>query len=131
MLIYNGKNKSGANGDPFYAPNTYAAGQMLFSREDPLKLLDRLDKPFFAPLDADGHYAPYEIRAIVDRFGGGDSFCAGLLVAATLDDDPQFQIRFAVASSALKHTIPGDYNRVSRAEVLSLVKGSASGRVQR
>ena len=91
----------------------------------------RLDKPFFAPLDADGHYAPYEIRAIVDRFGGGDSFCAGLLVAATLDDDPQFQIRFAVASSALKHTIPGDYNRVSRAEVLSLVKGSASGRVQR
>lgn len=60
VLIYNGKNKSGANGDPFYAPNTYAAGQMLFSREDPLKLLDRLDKPFFRPMadfEKSGQYA--------------------------------------------------------------------------
>lgn len=60
VLIYNGKNKSGANGDPFYAPNTYAAGQMLFSKNDPLKLLDRLDKPFFRPMadfEKSGQYA--------------------------------------------------------------------------
>lgn len=60
LLIYNGKNKSGSNGDPFYAPNTYAAGQMLFSRENPLQLLDRLDKPFFRPMDdfeKSGQYA--------------------------------------------------------------------------
>lgn len=88
-------------------------------------------KAFFAPLDANGNYAPYEIRNIVDRFGGGDSFCAGLLFSATLEDDPQFQIRFAVAASALKHTISGDYNYSSKDEVLSLMKGSASGRVQR
>ena len=88
-------------------------------------------KAFFAPLDANGAYSPYEIKDIVDRFGGGDSFCAGLLFAATLDDDPQYQIRFAVAASALKHTISGDYNYSSQDEVLALMKGNASGRVKR
>ena len=87
----------------------------------------------FAPLDADGNYAPYEIRDIVDRFGGGDSFCAGLLFALLSGEfsDPAMAIRFAVAASALKHTIPGDYNYSSRSEVENLMKGSASGRVQR
>ena len=50
VLIYNGKNRSGKNGDPAYAANTYAAGQMLFSKDNPLRLLDRLDKPFFRPM---------------------------------------------------------------------------------
>lgn len=91
----------------------------------------RAKKPFFAPLSPDGSYAPYEIKNIVDRFGGGDSFCAGLLFAATQTDDLQSQIRFAVASSALKHTIPGDFNYSSYDEVVGLAGGNASGRVKR
>ena len=88
---------------------------------------------FFAPLAADNTYAPYEIRDIEDRFGGGDSFCAGLLFALNTEElsTPANAIRFAVAASALKHTISGDYNFSSRKEVESLMKGSASGRVQR
>ena len=87
----------------------------------------------FAPLGADGNYAPYEIRDIVDRFGGGDSFCAGLLFALNTPElsEPATAIRFAVAARALKHTIPGDYNYTGRKEVENLMKGSASGRVQR
>ena len=87
----------------------------------------------FAPLDGDGNYAPYQIKDIVDRFGGGDSFCAGLLFALHSEKyaAPADAIRFAVASSALKHTIPGDYNYSSCSEVETLMKGSASGRVQR
>ena len=88
---------------------------------------------FFAPLAENGDYVPYEIRNIVDRFGGGDSFCAGLLFALNTPElaEPQQAIRFAVAASALKHTISGDYNFSSRKEVENLMKGSASGRVQR
>ena len=87
----------------------------------------------FAPLDADGNYAPYQIRDIVDRFGGGDSFCAGLLYALNSEkfSAPATAIRFAVAASALKHTISGDYNYSSAAEVESLMNGSTSGRVKR
>jgi len=90
-------------------------------------------KAHFAPLNADGNYAPYEIRNIVDRFGGGDSFCAGLLFSLYSEEysDPAVAIRFAVAASALKHTVSGDYNLTARAEVENLMKGSASGRVQR
>jgi 2-dehydro-3-deoxygluconokinase len=90
-------------------------------------------KSHLAPLDADGNYSSYEIRDIVDRFGGGDSFCAGLLFALHTPEyaDPATAIRFAVAASALKHTISGDYNFNSKAEVLGLMKGSGSGRVQR
>ena len=93
----------------------------------------KAEKAFFAPLAADGSYAPYEIRNIVDRFGGGDSFCAGLIFALNSEEfsAPADAIRFAVAASALKHTIPGDYNFTSCAEVVNLMKGSASGRVQR
>ena len=90
-------------------------------------------RAFFAPLDAAGNYAPYEIRDIVDRFGGGDSFGAGLIHALYSEEyaDPQSAIRFAAASSCLKHTIPGDYNYTSRAEVVTLMNGSGSGRVAR
>jgi len=68
---------------------------------------------------------------IVDRVGGGDSFGAGLIFASLRGDDPQKTIEFAVAASALKHTITGDYNRVTLEEVETLVKGDGSGRVQR
>ncbi len=68
---------------------------------------------------------------IVDRVGGGDSFGAGLIYSLTNDYDNQSAIEFAVAASCLKHTIEGDYNMVSVAEVKNLAGGDASGRVQR
>ncbi len=68
---------------------------------------------------------------IVDRVGGGDAFCGGL-ISALLDQTPAPEaLEFAVAASCLKHSIPGDFNRVSKAEVLRLCGGDASGRVQR
>ncbi len=72
----------------------------------------------------------YAIR-IVDRVGGGDSFGAGLIYGMLSGYDPQKTIEFAVAASCLKHTIEGDYNMVSVAEVEALAGGSGSGRVQR
>jgi 2-dehydro-3-deoxygluconokinase len=72
----------------------------------------------------------YEVR-LVDRLGGGDSFAAGLIFGLITGRDPEASLRFAVAASALKQSIPGDFNRVSVAEVDRLVKGDASGRVQR
>jgi len=68
---------------------------------------------------------------IVDRVGGGDSFGAGLIYSLSNGYEPQAAIEFAVAASCLKHSIEGDYNMVSVAEVESLAKGSGSGRVQR
>lgn len=76
------------------------------------------------------HSRKYDIH-IVDRVGGGDSFAGGL-ICALLDGKPMKEaLEFAVAASALKHTIPGDFNHVSRAEVEALAGGDASGRVQR
>ena len=49
LLLYNGKNKSGAEGDTLYTANSYCAGQALFDAKDPTKLIDRLDKPFYIP----------------------------------------------------------------------------------
>jgi len=72
----------------------------------------------------------YEVR-LVDRVGGGDSFAAGLIYGLIAGRDAEASLRFAVAASALKQTIPGDFNRVSVAEVDRLVEGDASGRVQR
>jgi 2-dehydro-3-deoxygluconokinase len=72
----------------------------------------------------------YEI-AVVDRVGSGDSFAAGLIYASLRGYEPQRGIDWAVAASALKHSIPSDYNRVSVAEVDALAQGDASGRVQR
>lgn len=68
---------------------------------------------------------------IVDRVGGGDSFGAGLIYAMVQKKSMQDTIEFAVAASALKHSIEGDFNRVSVAEVEKLAGGDASGRVQR
>jgi 2-dehydro-3-deoxygluconokinase len=72
----------------------------------------------------------YDIR-IVDRIGGGDSFAAGLIYGLVTGRQPEAALRFAVAASALKHTIPGDFNRVTADEVVRLAGGDASGRVQR
>ena len=72
----------------------------------------------------------YAVR-LVDRIGGGDSFAAGLIYAIVTGRSHPDALRFAVAASALKQTIPGDFNRVSVAEVEALAKGDASGRVQR
>ena len=68
---------------------------------------------------------------IVDRVGGGDSFGGGLIYALLSGKDTQAAIEFAVAASALKHSIEGDYNRVSVSEVEKLAGGDGSGRVQR
>lgn len=73
----------------------------------------------------------YHLKDIVDRVGAGDSFGAGIIYGIVTKMDNQKTIDFAVAASALKHTIPGDSNRVSVEEVLTLMKGEQSGRVQR
>ena len=68
---------------------------------------------------------------IVDRVGGGDSFGGGLIYALLSGKSAQEAIEFAVAASALKHSVEGDYNRVTVAEVEKLAGGDGSGRVQR
>jgi 2-dehydro-3-deoxygluconokinase len=79
---------------------------------------------FFGPM--------YDILPIVDRVGGGDSFVAGLVYGLnTHGDDYQRVLNFAVAASALKHTISGDFNLVSVAEVEKIMAGDVSGRVSR
>ncbi len=72
----------------------------------------------------------YDVR-IVDRVGGGDSFSAGFIHGLLTYNDYKKALEFAVAASALKHTIPGDVNLVSAAEVQTLMQGDGSGRVQR
>jgi 2-dehydro-3-deoxygluconokinase len=74
--------------------------------------------------------APYEIR-LVDRGGGGASFAAGVIFASLSGYSLEKTARFAVAASALKQTIMGDFNLVSLDEVLSLMGGDTSGRVKR
>ena len=73
----------------------------------------------------------YEITDIVDRVGGGDSFASALIYGLNAYDDRQQSLEFAVAASCLKHSILGDFNRVSVAEVEKLMGGDGSGRVQR
>ena len=73
----------------------------------------------------------YEITDIVDRVGGGDSFSGGLIYGLLTYEKQSDALEFAVAASCLKHTISGDYNRVSVSEVTALMKGSGSGRVER
>ena len=73
----------------------------------------------------------YEIKNIVDRVGGGDSFGAGLIYGLLNYGDDKKALEFAVAASCLKHTISSDFNRVSVKEVESLMGGDGSGRVQR
>lgn len=74
----------------------------------------------------------YDIRDIVDRVGGGDSFAAALIYGInTYNKDRQSALEFAVAASCLKHSINGDFNRVSVSDVEKLMGGDGSGRVQR
>ena len=74
----------------------------------------------------------YDITHIVDRVGGGDSFMGGLIYGLlTWPGDDQRALNFAAAASCLKHTVFGDYNRVTVAEVERLMHGDASGRVSR
>ena len=68
---------------------------------------------------------------IIDRVGGGDSFGGGLIYSLLSDKDTQSAVEFAVAASALKHSIEGDYNMVTVAEVEKLAGGDGSGRIQR
>lgn len=77
------------------------------------------------------HSREYRITPIVDRVGGGDSFAGGLITGFLDGREPADALEFAVAASALKHTIPGDFNIVTRKEVETLKNGDASGRVQR
>lgn len=73
----------------------------------------------------------YEIRDIVDRVGGGDSFAGGLIYGLDHYEDHQNALEFAVAASCLKHSISGDFNRVSVSDVEKLMNGDGTGRVQR
>lgn len=73
----------------------------------------------------------YDILPIVDRVGGGDSFSGGIIHGLLTKQTQGEALEFAVAASALKHTIPGDFNMVSADEVESLAGGNANGRVQR
>jgi len=73
----------------------------------------------------------YELEDIVDRVGGGDSFAAGLIFGLLEYGDEGRALEFAVAASALKHSIPGDFNLATREEIEALVAGEGSGRVSR
>lgn len=77
------------------------------------------------------HSKTYSVTPIVDRVGGGDSFAAGCVCGLLDGKDMKESLEFGVAASALKHTIPGDFNFVTRAEVDNLAGGDGSGRVQR
>ena len=68
---------------------------------------------------------------IIDRVGGGDSFGGGLIYSILSGKDTQAAVEFAVAASALKHSIEGDYNMMTVAEVEKLAGGDGSGRIQR
>lgn len=89
-------------------------------------------KAVFGP-ETGGSYKPYEITDIVDRVGGGDSFSAALIFALSSPDlaDDSTAVRFAAAASCLNHSIRGDFNYSTKDEILSLMKGDASGRVKR
>ena len=91
------------------------------------------NRSVYAPLDGLGKYQPLEIRDIVDRVGGGDSFAAGLMFALNTPEhaDQQRALHYAVSASCLKHSIIGDFNFSSRTEVEALMGGAASGRVRR
>jgi 2-dehydro-3-deoxygluconokinase len=73
----------------------------------------------------------YEITDIIDRVGAGDSFAAGLIYALRAYGDDERALQFATAASCLKHSVLGDFNLVSVADVEGLMQGEGSGRVQR
>jgi 2-dehydro-3-deoxygluconokinase len=73
----------------------------------------------------------HDIRAIVDRIGTGDAFAAGLIHGLSIFKTDAEALEFAVAASALKHSIPGDFNLAGEKDILALVRGDRSGRVRR
>ena len=73
----------------------------------------------------------YEIRDIIDRVGGGDSFAGGLIYGLNTYENKQQALEFAVSASCLKHSLIGDFNRVSVSDVEKLTGGDGTGRVQR
>jgi 2-dehydro-3-deoxygluconokinase len=80
----------------------------------------------------DYHIGPqYDIDVIVDRIGGGDAFAAGLIYSLRRPGNDAAALNFAIAASCLKHTVVGDFNFISVAEVEELMKGGGSGRIQR
>lgn len=83
--------------------------------------------------DRDNFYVSkkYEIRDIIDRVGGGDSFAGGLIYGLNNYESKQDALEFAVAASCLKHSVIGDFNRVSKDDVEKLMAGDGTGRVQR
>jgi 2-dehydro-3-deoxygluconokinase len=81
--------------------------------------------------DGEFHFSRTYPVHIVDRVGGGDSFAGGLIYALTNNLSNKDALEFAVAASCLKHSIEGDHNHVTVAEVKALAGGDASGRVQR
>lgn len=91
------------------------------------------NKAHFAPVDASGKYSPYEIHNIVDRVGAGDAFAGGLVFALQTPElsEPGAALAYAVAASCLKHSIRGDFNDSTRAEIEALMRGGGSGRVSR
>ena len=93
------------------------------------------DKNFWSAFLFDGsnffESFTYKIENIVERVGSGDSFAAGLIYGLTEFNDLQKALNFATASGCLKHSVPGDFNLVSKEEVETLVNGNSSGRIQR
>jgi 2-dehydro-3-deoxygluconokinase len=91
------------------------------------------DRCWFSPLDGAQRYAPFEIAPIVDRVGAGDAFAGGLIFALREPalSSPQAALNYAVAASCLKHSMVGDFNYATRAEIEALAAGQSSGRVQR
>jgi 2-dehydro-3-deoxygluconokinase len=83
--------------------------------------------------DGSDHFVSrtYEIDPIVDRVGGGDAFSGALIYGLLEGMEAQACVEFAAAASCLKHSIPGDFALLSRAEIEALVAGDASGRVRR
>jgi 2-dehydro-3-deoxygluconokinase len=73
----------------------------------------------------------YHMDYIVDRIGGGDAYSSGIIYGLLTGQDLQETVEFAAAASCLKHTIHGDFNLVSFEEIVSLMSGDASGRIQR
>jgi len=77
------------------------------------------------------HSRKYHIDHIVDRVGGGDAFSGGFIYGILTGMDPQDTVEFAAAASCLKHTIQRDFNLVTLDEVMTLMRGGGSGRIQR
>ena len=90
-------------------------------------------KGYLAPVSRDGVFTPYSIDQIVDVFGGGDAFTAGLIYALQSEDwkEPEKAIGFAAAASCLKHTNAGDFNFTELEEVLGLLEDGGQGNIKR